>query len=128
MPGLLQRVHQRPVAQHRTELRHAQIGRANAHGRLAHQSAQRGRRLRNHHLGDGLGRCRRPGLQALQQLHAAQRQSQRARVGTHIAVGGRASNRLICACGNKRLACKASASPAGPAPTTAKRQAVCTTG
>ena len=38
------------------------------------------------HVQDGLGRSGLPGLQALQELHAAQTQGQGARVGGHVLV------------------------------------------
>jgi hypothetical protein len=82
-----------------------------------------GGHLRNHHLGDGLGRA---AGQACRRCSNCTLPSDKASVRGSAARRGRRPRveQVICACGNSALACKASASPAGPAPTTAKRQAV----
>src|SRR5881392_1312929 len=60
------------------------------------------------HFEDGLRRVGAPRIDALQQLHAAERQRDRARVAGHVLVG------------SARAACRARLRPTGPAPTTAR--------
>ena len=88
-PGALQRRHQLAVAEHRAEHRHALLCGVDAHLGRAEcaeypQRWQRLQHLRHVHLRNRLCRIGRPGTQALQQLHTAQRQRQGARVGAHV--------------------------------------------
>ena len=86
LPGALQASHQRAVSQHGAQHGHGLVAGAQVHGVGHAAQAEGGRRLRNHHLGDGLHARGRPGAQPLQQLHAAQRQRQRAGVARHVLV------------------------------------------
>ena len=90
-PGRLQRRDDAAVGQHRAEQRHRLVDRADAQRRLAEPAAeQRGRRrrrLRHVDLEDRLGQIGAPGAEALEQLHAAERQRERARVAGDVLVG-----------------------------------------
>ena len=76
IPGRLQRRDQLAVADHRAKLRHALLGRAQAHfgfSRGAEQRVSQGRRrLADIHLQNRLCQTWIPNRQALQQLHAAE--------------------------------------------------------
>ena len=88
-PFALQHGHQLAIGQHRAEHRHRFVGGPDAQLGFVGQAGQRqaGRRLlRDVHFADRLRRLGRPAAQTLQQLHAAQRQRQRASVGGHVLV------------------------------------------
>ena len=82
-PRRLQRRHDVAVAQHRTEHRHGLVGGADAQFGLAERGPAR-RLLRHMHLENRLRAGRIPGAEPLEQLHAAERERQRARVARDV--------------------------------------------
>jgi len=90
-PDLLQRCDDAAVTQHRTKQRHGLVDGADAQAGLTEQAApqrrHRRRLLRHVHLEDRLRLLGAPGAEPFEQLDAAQRQRQRARVARHVLVG-----------------------------------------